>query len=134
MESRIIARGILNENYKQIMSAFSSIYTQLEFDSQAEDSRLRQISAYYTVVFFKAKSLAPIVSHIDAYMANNSEISLTEDDQNLAAEILIENHIHELKTEGLIEVEVNENGLHVISLTEKGKIESRSKGKDIRLI
>ena len=134
MEPRIVARQHLNANYKQIMSAFSSIYTQLEFGENAAPEKIAQLASYYTVVFLKAKTIPPIVSHIDIYMSKNSELSLDEDDQNLAAEIIVENHIHELKINGLIEVKNSDQGLYEIYLTDKGKKESKKSGKDIRLI
>ncbi len=134
MESRIRARTILNENYKQIMSAFSSICTQLEFGETGSQEKINTISAFYTVVFFNAKTIPPVVSHIDLYMIGNPEITLSEDDQNLAAEILVENHIHELKLSGMIEVKPSESGLYEIYLTNKGKQESKKSGKDIRII
>ena len=134
MEPKIEARQVLNANYKQIMSAFSSICTQLEFGETSNQDKISSIAAYYTVVFFKAKTIPPIVSHIDLYMSKNSDILLSEEDQNLAAEILVENHIHELKIEGLIEVKNNESGLHEIYLTDKGKKEAKKLGKDIRLL
>jgi hypothetical protein len=134
MGPRILARQLLNENYKQIMSAFSSIYTQLEFGENGTSPKLNQIAAYYTVVFFKAKTIPPIVSHIDLHMTNNPDLHLDEEDQNLAAEILVENHIHELKVDGLINVRTLENGLHEITLTEKGLSKSKAFKKDIRLL
>ena len=134
MESRIRARTILNANYKQIMSAFSSICTQLEFGETSSQEKINTIAAFYTVVFYNAKSIPPVVSHIDLYMLSNPEITLSEEDQNLAAEILVENHIHELKLSGMIEVKPSESGLYEIYLTNKGKQESKKTGKDIRII
>jgi hypothetical protein len=134
MGPRILARQLLNENYKQIMSAFSSIYTQLEFGDTQENQKLLQLSAYYTAVFFKVKTIPPIVSHIDMYMSQNPSVQLDEDDQSLAAEILVENHIHELKVSGLINVRTLDNGVHEITLTDKGIEQSKAAKKDIRLL
>lgn len=134
MESKIKARNVLNSNYKQIMSAFSSIYTQLEFGETSSEEKTPFLAAYYTVVFFNAKSIPPIVSHIDLHMSKNSHLTLTVEDKELAAEILVENHIHELKLEGFINVEMTENGLTQISLTEKGMEQSKLLGKDVRLL
>lgn len=134
MEHRIEARKKLNESYKQIMSAFSSIYTQLEFGDNSNEEKLTQLAAFYTVVFIKAKNIPPITSHIDLYMSKNPEMFLDEADQHLAAEIIVENHIHELKLEGFIEVKSSDSGIYEISLTDQGKCESKKKGKDIRLL
>lgn len=134
MEPNIEARQILNANYKQLMSAFSSIYTQLEFGETGSPEKLAQIAAYYTVVFFKTKTLPPIVTHIDLYMSKNPELTLSDSEQSLASEIVVENHIHELKIEGFIEIKTNEEGLIEINLTDKGKKHSKKIGKDIRLL
>ena len=134
MESKIKARSVLNANYKQIMSAFSSIYTQLEFGDTTDDNKALRLAAFYTVVFFRAVGVAPIVSNIDLYMSKNPKVLLTSDDLNLAAEILVENHIHELKVGGMINVNHSEDGGCEITLTEKGQAESKLAGKDIRLL
>lgn len=134
MSDKTVARSILNKNYKQLMSAFSSIYTQLEFGDVSSSEKIPTLAAYYTVVFFKAKTVPPITVAIDIYMKKNPEFSLDDSDLDLAAEIITENHIHELKTEGLISIKQNQSGIYEIFLTDKGKSESKQKGKDIRLL
>ena len=116
------------------MSAFSSICTQLEFGDTSNSEKIPMLAAYYTAVFFKAKTVPPITVAIDLYLKQNPEFSLNEEDLDLAAEIITENHIHELKTEGLISIKQNQAGVYEIFLTDKGKTESKQKGKDIRLL
>jgi|688.fasta_scaffold34124_8 hypothetical protein len=134
MEYKYIARTRLNKDYKQIMSAFSAICTQLEFGEVSNKEKIPLFASYYTLVFLKAGDIPPIVYAIDAYLAKNPEFALDENDLDLAAEIITENHIHELKTEGLITIKQSSSGVYEIFLTEKGKSDSKAQGKDIRLI
>lgn len=134
MSDKTLARSVLNKNYKQLMSAFSSIYTQLEFGDTSSSDKIPMLAAYYTVVFFKVKTVPPITVAIDLHLKQNPDFSLDDEDLDLAAEIITENHIHELKTEGMITIRQTPSGLYEIFLTDKGKSESKQKGKDIRLL
>jgi hypothetical protein len=127
------AKKILFADYKNIMSAYSLICTQIEF--QENDLSPDQISAkaaYYTVVWRYLEGVSPMVSSIEKFIKQNLDIVLTEIDNELAIAILIESKIHDLEINGLASVVRNQDGTTVINLTDKGKEVSKRLKKDVR--
>lgn len=127
------AKRILFADYKNIMSAYSLICTQIE--TQEETLTPEQVSAkasYYTVVWRYLEGVSPMVSAIDKFIRQNLDTVLSDIDNELAIAILIESKIHDLERAGLASVVRKEDGTTVINLTEKGKEVSKKLKRDVR--
>jgi len=127
------AKKILFADYKNIMSAYSLVCTQIE--TQESDLTPEQVSAkaaYYTVVWRYLSNVSPMVSAIDKFIKNNLDTVLSEIDSELAIAILIESKIHDLERAGLASVVRKEDGTTVVNLTEKGKEVSKKLKQDVR--
>lgn len=133
MEKYAEAKKILMADYKNIMSAYSLLYTQIEV--QEDKMTTEQVSAkaaYYTVVWRYLKSESPLISIVEKNIKQNLDKKLTDIDNELAVAILMESKIHDLETSGLVTVKRKEDGTTIVSLTEKGKQMSRNIKRDIR--
>lgn len=127
------AKRILFADYKNIMSAYSLICTQIE--TQEAELNAEQVSAkaaYYTVVWRYLEGVSPMVSAIDKFIKQNLDTVLSDIDSELAIAILIESKIHDLERIGLASVTRKEDGTTVINLTEKGKEVSKKLKRDVR--
>ena len=133
MKEFLEAKKILNDNYKDIMAAFSSICTQLELPSCGlKSEEISAKAAYYTVVWRYLKGVPPLVSNIETLIRKNKDMQLKSTDTELAIVILTENKIHQLEREGLIPVTKAKDGMSILELTSKGKAASLKNGHDIR--
>jgi hypothetical protein len=133
MDKYVEAKKILTADYKNIMSAYSLLCTQIEV--QEDKMTTEQISAkaaYYTVVWRYLKNEAPMISVVEKNIKKNLDKKLTDVDNELAVAILVESRIHDLELAGLVFVKRNTDGTTVVSLTEKGKQMSRNIQRDIR--
>ena len=127
------AKRVLFADYKNIMSAYSLICTQIE--TQEAELNAEQVSAkaaYYTVVWRYLEGVSPMVSAIDKFIKQNLDTVLSDIDSELAIAILIESKIHDLERTGLASVTRKEDGTTVINLTEKGKEVSKKLKRDVR--
>lgn len=127
------AKRILFADYKNIMSAYSLICTQIE--TQEAELNAEQVSAkaaYYTVVWRYLEGVSPMLSAIDRFIKQNLDTVLSDIDSELAIAILIESKIHDLERTGLAFVTRKEDGTTVINLTEKGKEVSIKLQRDVR--
>ena len=127
------AKRVLFADYKNIMSAYSLICTQIE--TQEAELNAEQVSAkaaYYTVVWRYLEGVSPMVSAIDKFIKQNLDTVLSDIDSELAIAILIEIKIHDLERTGLASVTRKEDGTTVINLTEKGKEVSKKLKRDVR--
>ena len=134
MEEYNKAKKYLNENYIDIMSLYSRIYTQIESElSDLSVESKNGIAAYYTVLSHRYLKSNPLISKIEKAIKKNIDDKLSEFDSELAIAILVESRIHELEKRGLITINRNlETHVTEISLTEEGKDLSEKLGADIR--
>lgn len=127
------AKKILFADYKNIMSAYSLVCTQIETqESELTPEQVSAKAAYYTVVWRYLSGVSPMVSAIDKFIKNNLDTVLSEIDSELAIAILIESKIHDLERTGLASVIRKEDGTTVVNLTEKGKEVSKKLKRDVR--
>ena len=134
MEEYNKAKKYLNENYIEIMSLYSRIYTQIESELTGLPIESKNgIAAYYTVLSQRYLKSNPIITKIEKAIKENLDDKLTDFDSELAIAILVESRIHELEKRGLITIERNsETYVTEIMLTEEGKELSERLGRDIR--
>ena len=134
MEEYNKAKKYLNENYKDVMSLYSRIYTQIE--SELNDLPIESkngIAAYYTVLSHRYLKSNPILTKIENAIKKNLDDKLSEFDSELAIAILVESRIHELEKRGLITIKRNnETYVTEIVLTKEGRDLSERLGTDIR--
>ena len=132
MEDFLKARSYVQSKYKELMSLYSMIYTQLEVgDATSEESTLAAITSYYTVVSNRFLKSNPMVSVIQKFIKNNGDKELSDFDSEVATTILTYAKVNDLEKKGLVRCEFK-NGEMIINLTEKGKEKSKEIQSDVR--
>lgn len=127
------AKSYLFDNYKDIMSLFSTIYTQIESEhEELNNFQKTAISAYYTVVSHRILKNNPLVSKIEKQLSLNADAVLTELDNELATAIVTVSRINDLEKAGYVKVEISDEQTLKVTLTKKGRKRSEQIGKDIR--
>jgi predicted transcriptional regulator len=127
------AKAYLRDHYNDIMSLYSTIFTQIESEkSELTLSQKNALSSYYTVVSHRILDNFPIISKIERKISENRDLELTNVDNELAVVILVESKIHELETKGLVTVSKKDDGSKILTLTKKGRDVSARIGEDIR--